>query len=187
MWYLKSSFSAWETHPRPQKTVGTCRSLLPAQHTDLPPQEDVPTQRLEEPRVSGPAPQHHFLICSLNFRPLRRLRYLNTWPEVPSEASGRPFKTGACTGRSSASSRRTLQIPLSIARLALFQTSGFSQPPQSRLRDAVPPSVECCSLFLDSPDYWPGSPIRKLRYPAAGGAVRPRRALADLPGAPGRV
>lgn len=84
--------------------MGTCWFLLPAQHTDLAPQEDVLTQRLEEPRVSGPAP-HRFPICSLNFRALRIiLRYLNTWPEVPSEASGRPFKTSACTGRSSARS-----------------------------------------------------------------------------------
>lgn len=48
LWYLKSSFSAWETGAWCQQTVATGNILLPAQDTNLHVRGRVLTRRLED-------------------------------------------------------------------------------------------------------------------------------------------
>lgn len=148
--------------------------------------EAFPTERFEGVPKTSPTRPYRFQPCPLNFRPPRRTLRLNAWPEVTPEASGRPFKSGACAGRGPVSPLPFPQNPRGVARLSLSKTSGAGRPRRSRISDAVPASVERCSMSLGPPGCMPGPPAPKLRRRAARGAVRPRRALADLPRAPGR-
>lgn len=161
--------------PPPSRTAQRPRRL----------REAFPTRLLKMPTVPGPTPT---TSRPAPFRPLRIPRYLNAGREVPTQAFGRPFKTGARAGRGRGPpSSRRLPNSARCRETRCPKLPALVDVPGCPLSDAVPVSMECCASSVGPPAGQPRPPAPKLREPAAGGAVRPRRALADLPGAPGRL